>query len=115
MSNIISRDDFIRIIEEMRDKSDITSKYDTMIRDEPLFGDVRDFFSMSAFTMANTDTVMYLLRTMFEDESDDIAYFCYERNFGRDWYPGCYISSDGHEVDLSDAGKLYDHLVTRMS
>ena len=114
MRNVLSREEFTKMIEEMRDRSDMTSRYDQMIRDEPLFGDTRDFFSMSAFTMANTDTVMRLLGTMFCDTDDDIGYFCYERDYGRDWPAGCYTDAEGNDVDLSDAGKLYDHLVSHM-
>lgn len=39
-----------------------------------------------------------------------IEYYCWELNFGKKYKDGCATRKDGTNIDLSDAGKLYDYL-----
>jgi len=55
-----------------------------------------------------------LLQTEFPAECGccDIEFFMWEIDFGRRYYPGC-VKENGGNVDFSDAGKLYDYLITK--
>ncbi len=57
-----------------------------------------------------------LIRVLQEDFCDDhkdswIEYFCFELDFGAKYKPGDITDKDGNDIDLSDAGKLYDFLI----
>ena len=56
--------------------------------------------------------VIVLLAEIMQDEGQDIDFFCYELNFGKDWEPGTIVDKDGTDVDFSTAEKLYDYLET---
>ncbi len=53
--------------------------------------------------------VVDLLQEIMQDKAEDIGYFCYELDFGKEYKPGC-ITEDGNEIDFSTAEKLYDYL-----
>lgn len=39
-----------------------------------------------------------------------IKYYCWELEFGKKYKDGCATRKDGANIDLRDAGKLYDYL-----
>ena len=45
-----------------------------------------------------------------EDQGEDISYFIYELDYGRDYEEGCITDQDGNNIDFSTAEKLYDYL-----
>ena len=57
------------------------------------------------------DDVINLLSEIMHDSSQDISYFCWELDFGRDWKHGMITDEDGNDVDFSSAEKLYDFLI----
>lgn len=48
------------------------------------------------------------------DTNEDISYFMFEINFGKDYKEGCVTDEYGNNVDFSNAGALYDFLEMRM-
>ena len=44
------------------------------------------------------------------DLGNDLEYFCYDLNFGKEYVKGC-ITVDGVDIDVSTPSKLYDYLV----
>lgn len=53
----------------------------------------------------------------YGESCDDISYFCFELDFGREWEPGKVTDYDKNgnpvDVDMSSAGKLYDYLLQK--
>lgn len=112
--NLLSKEEFVELLDEMRDRADLVDDYDRRICEEPLLGSIADFFSFAQLTTANEDKVVSLLAKMFEDYDADIARYCYELDFGREWKSGMIAGPDGEDVELSDASHLYGHLVMQM-
>lgn len=54
--------------------------------------------------------VVNLLAEIMQDEGEDISYFCWEIDFGREYKPGIIKDKDGNDIDFSDAEHLYDYL-----
>ena len=107
-SNILSREQFIKIINKMMELSDfwdeVFTLYDKHYFEAPLVNDMTDELIMTLETMFNAPDN--------EDFGSDIAFFVYELNFGRDWEPTS-ITCNGEVVDLSSAEKLYDWLISQ--
>lgn len=58
-----------------------------------------------------TNLLVKILQMSMNDEGKNstIEYFLYELDFGRKYTEGC-ITDNGENIDLSDAGKLWDYL-----
>lgn len=61
-----------------------------------------------------TNQLIKLLQVEMNDETRDswIEYYIYELEFGVKYREGCARYKDGSNIDLSDAGKLYDFLMS---
>ena len=56
------------------------------------------------------DLLSHLVNPIHPDlAKDDIEYFCYEINFGREYKVGCITGENGEPIDFSSAEKLYDY------
>lgn len=112
---IIQLKEFEQIMNDLMVASDRSREIDKMIQQTPVMRSAGDFFSSAALMMANHDTVVSLLETMFNDnENQWISYWMYEQDYGRNWTKGCATEADGSEIDLSTPQKLYMHLVREM-
>ncbi len=58
------------------------------------------------------ESIFDLLEYSTNDETELISYFCYEINFGEDWYEGCVVDEDGNDIRLQDIDDLYNVLVS---
>lgn len=58
------------------------------------------------------NALLNLVQMAFNDNHKHswIEYYCWELNFGKEYKDGCATRKDGTNIDLSDAGKLYDYL-----
>lgn len=58
-----------------------------------------------------TNQLVKILQVAMNDKSEHsaIEYFLYELDFGRKYTEGC-ITQYGKNIDLSDAGRLWDYL-----
>lgn len=43
-----------------------------------------------------------------DEECDDINYYCWELDFGRDWYEGCILDKDGNDIPLRTPEDLWN-------
>ena len=43
---------------------------------------------------------------------NEIEYFIYDLNIGKDYAEGCFTEMDGTPIDISTAEKLYDYIVS---
>jgi len=53
-----------------------------------------------------------LVQMAFKDDHAHswLEYYCWELEFGKKYKDGCATRKDGTNINLSDAGKLYDYL-----
>ncbi len=47
-------------------------------------------------------------------DGNEIEYFIYDLNFGKDYNEGCLTEMDGTPIDISTAEKLYDYIVSEV-
>lgn len=47
-------------------------------------------------------------------DGNEIEYFIYDLNFGKDYNEGCLSEMDGTPIDISTAEKLYDYIVSEV-
>lgn len=110
-NNILSREQFIKAIDSIKKAIEIEEKLNNLIKE----------YCIDGFVFFNEDENEQLINTlevMFECEVDDytgtdISYFCYELDFGKEWKPGV-ITCNGEDINLSDAGHLYDYLISQL-
>lgn len=120
LPNIYTRDEFVSIIDRMTDTRDFTRMTDRALVDARSRGipTAPDFFSLSAVTSGWEQELVDAMSRMFMDDGEGgmdgtLSWWLYELDFGRDWKPGL-MSYRGEDVDLHDAGALYDFLVRQM-
>lgn len=107
----ITRNRFVAMMDEFAAAHDTSRKIDKMLEEDLIMRSSLDFFSSACFHLPSESIALELLGIMLDDRDDIIEYWACERNFGRDWRPGD-LTVKGEDVDLSDAGKLYDYLTT---
>lgn len=109
----ISREKFVQIIERMRDEDNLARKINALIGEQgSVLRDASDFFDASCFIISDRQTVIDLLSLLMRDEDEWIEYFVCELGYGIEYEPGCVTDAAGADIDLSDAGKLYDFLAS---
>ena len=57
------------------------------------------------------DTVIKLLIEVFHCSNEDMYFFIYDLNFGKDWKPGMITSMEKGDIDHSSPEKFYDWLI----
>lgn len=106
---LISKEKFVSIIDTIRYREELASKIDDVcIEYRALLKD--DLPYSGNIIIGGADEIIELLGIIMKDEGDNIGYFCWELNFGKDYEPGCITHND-KEIDISTAEKLYDYLV----
>jgi len=105
----ISEIEFVNILEKLQKSNDMVDEIDTLIRKNR--ADVEcEFCSGSALRISHESAVVRLLEVLMRDLHENISYFIYELDYGRNYKPGMVTDSDG-EIDLSSAHSLYQFLV----
>ena len=104
MNNIFTREEFIKVIEKIEKINRFDSELYKLFY---VFGEdaTSPMYPSLENELINTLNKMFMLEP--NDYLTDIEYFCYDLDFGKDWESGMYVC-DGEDIDLSDAGKLYD-------
>lgn len=54
--------------------------------------------------------ILKLLKDLTKDKYDDIEYFIYELDWGKEWHIGCITSSDGKDIPMGTIKDLYNYL-----
>lgn len=60
------------------------------------------------------ETLIDVLSEAFNDKDEDISYFIYELDFGKDWKPGTITTDNGEDIKMQTAEDLYDYLVSNL-
>lgn len=58
-----------------------------------------------------SEQILSFLEETTNDSDGFIEKFIYELNFGNDYFDGACLDKEGNEVNLSDAGELYEALL----
>lgn len=105
-----SKEQFVKIINRLKAANDLQNKIQDLMYEADDNID-RDFMNAASLMINHESIVVDLLQVIMNDKDDDIPYFIYEIDYGRDYTPGCYTLY-GENVDISTAEKLYDYLVS---
>lgn len=106
----LSREEFVTIINKLRDSSDLVNKVDELFQASRDNVEC-DFCNGAALQISHESTVVLLLRKLLNDAYEDIDYFIYEIDYGRKYKPGMITDDNGKDIDWSSAEKLYDYLI----
>ena len=99
----ITEKDFIRIMTELKSIMDAGWEInDAMKKLSPDFG---GFFNERAETI-----VVDLLKTITKDDCDNIGYYIYELEWGKDWKKGMITDADGSDIKMKTLSDLYVQL-----
>ena len=114
---LISKEEFCEIIKQLRGAKDLQDQVGELYRNSEC-NRAHDYCNYGAIQINHEDIVINLLKVMFDDVIDDIHYFVYELDYGREYKDGMIteIDKEGNKktVDLSTAEKLYDYLIENM-
>lgn len=109
---MITREEFIDIIEKLKEVNDFV--YETNDKARKLNDAIiSDFFNASSLSISHENIVVELLENMFNDK-DIIGWWLYELDYGREYKKGCFQDGKGKNIDISTSGKLYDYLIKNM-
>ena len=99
---MISKEKFIDYINKIKELSEIYGAINEAGRKLEMF---------EIHNWEHESLIIDILQEAFDDKENDwIGYFIYELEFGSKWGKG-YITDNGVDVPLRDAGELYDILV----
>ncbi len=105
----ISKEEFVEILNRLRDSSDLVRRVNSLFRDSRDNVEC-DFCNGAALQISHESTVVFLLRKLLKDAAENIDYYIYELDYGRKYEPGIITDENGHDIDFSSAEKLYDYL-----
>lgn len=108
-STNISKEEFVEIMNRLRDSSDLVRKVNGLFRDSRDNVEC-DFRNGAALQISHESTVVFLLRKLLKDTVENVDYFIYELDYGRKYEPGMITDENGRDIDFSSAEKLYDYL-----
>ena len=108
-STNISKEEFVEIVNRLRDSSDLVGKVEELFRNSRENVEC-DFCNGAALQISHESTVVFLLRKLLKDAIENIDYFIYELDYGRKYEPGMIKDENGHDIDFGTAEKLYDYL-----
>jgi hypothetical protein len=108
---LLNKEKFIEIMSIIYEQFEHDRKVNKLL--EEIFEDGQGYPKNNGIICALTDLLKILL---FDEE--DIEYFMYDLDFGKEWQPGmikCLNKDTGEEddINLSTAEKLYDYLISK--
>lgn len=111
MSNILSKQEFVNIIEKL----EVISRFEEE-RDK-LYSKFNGGYIDDPHTVL-FETVIHTLNVMFSLEEtnlfgSDIDYFCYDLDFGRNPNDLWIEDNEGNKFVWKDAGELYDYITNK--
>lgn len=110
---IISKKEFVDIIEKLKEVNDFVDETNAKAR-KLHDAIISDFYNTMSLSISHENTVLKLLEKIFEDR-DIIGWWLYELDYGRKYKKGCIQDSNGKNIDVSTAEKLYDYLIKEVN
>lgn len=107
MDNVIKKDEFVKIIEDIQKSDMYAEKLNSFFKKEKIDGYI--------YQPNCVDTSLRLLHLLLEeyDKSDLIETFCVDLDFGKKWKEGSVTTKDGVDIKLKTIEDLYDALSYR--
>lgn len=97
----MNRDLFIKTIYNIIELNEESEKFnDLMCKIDSEFG--------GGYIHNKSISILLSILKELVDDDDMIDYFCWELDFGKKWYPGCIIDSDGTNIKLSTPEELWE-------
>lgn len=103
-NNILSRNEFIKVMNKFRDIFDAEDKINMLLNDCESSGSID-------ISKTIPDTI-HILEVMFRDADKMIEFFCCELDFGRKWVPMMITDAENNDIPMRDAEDLYNFLVS---
>lgn len=111
---LTSKEEFVKIIQRLRDYNDLQDKIQDLFRDN-IDNQEMDFMNAGSICVGHETIVVQLLENMFNDRGKYISWYLFERDYGRTVSIDDVFDEDtGKFIDLSTPEKLYDYLVKEM-
>lgn len=108
---MISKERFCKIINNLKEVNEFVKE--TNERAKKLNDAIiSDFYNTMSLSISHEEIVVELLDNMFD--TDMISYWIYELDYGKKYRKGCIQDSNGKEINVKTAEKLYDYLVANM-
>lgn len=105
----ITKEEFVDIINRLRESSELVDKVDELFR-ESRENIECDFCNGAGLQISHEGTVVKLLEKLMKDKYENISYFIYELDYGKEYQDG-YVSDKNRNIDISTPEKLYEFLV----
>lgn len=103
---MIRREDFVEILNEVREVNDYQEGLNQYFHDHGADG-----YLYQPDCICSTIKLLHLIFGQ-KDGAEWISRFCFELDFGRKWKPGSCQNDDGQEIPLSTPEELYDYLIS---
>ena len=110
---MITREEFVEIIKRLKETDNLVKDINDKIRNSAE-AHISDFTNAGSLMICHEDIVVHLLENMFND-TDIISWWIYELDYGKQYKRGCIKDCNGKNINVSDAGKLYDYLIKEWS
>lgn len=105
----LARKEFVQVIDRLRESDELVNKVNDLFRKSRDSVEC-DFCNGAGLQISHESLVVYLLQKLMRDDFENITYFIYELNYGKDYKPGCITDENGN-IDMSTPEELYDYLV----
>ena len=109
---LLTKKEFVDILNRLRESSDLVDKVDALFRESRENVEC-DFCNAAGLQISHEPIVVNLLQKIMRDEGEDISYFIYELDYGRDYKHGSVRNSNGI-VDMGTPEALYELLVCQI-
>lgn len=111
MKEMINKEKFCKIIEELRDIEEIQGKIKDIFRNSKN-EILRDFGSPYTLVVPTDHIVVELLKDSFGLDNDNtLEWWIWEMNYGKNVTAEDVIDENGKFIDITTPEKLYDYLV----
>ena len=108
---LLTKEEFVKILNRLEKATEIQDKVSSIFRSSTENIE-NDFMNAGSLQISHESVVVNLLEKIFGDENfNDISYFIYDLNYGKEYKPNSITDDDGDVIDFSTAEKLYDYLV----
>lgn len=108
-TSILSEQEFVDIINRLREASDLQEQVDRLFRNSRENIE-NDFCNAAALQISHESSVVFLLKRIMHDQYEYIDYFIYELDYGRKYEPGMITDENGQDIDIRTPNLLYDFI-----
>lgn len=105
----LTKEEFIDIINRLRESSELVDKVNELFQNS-MDNLECDFCNGASLQISHEGIVVKLLEKLMQDRYENISYFIYELDYGKEYQDGCISDKHGN-IDISTPEKLYDFLV----